>query len=274
MNTTEIFPFFDDCFPDLNRFILELVESYRMEKIKSWDDLQKKVDTYFTSENMEQMEFVVPGWRKMASGLDGVTQTHVICVFLGLVMLPEFPRLSWEGQQLAKWIVLFHDVQKEVRRGRKDTTHAFRSAIGAARQLPHLGFAVTEEYDDLIALWSELTHSANQTFADFAEPIQDNAKLPEILSGIERMFGVDTPAALIVKVVLLHMSVNVVSDWPQAAPLTEEEIKRYIPNSLELFLKVMMLSDNEGWVMFSGERERQRNETLQVYQTIEGLISV
>lgn len=274
MNSTRLFPAFDDTFSDLNRFILRLVQAYGMGKIRSWDDLGERVNIYFTSERMEQMESLVPGWRKMASKSAGVTLIHVTCVFLGLVMLPEFQSLPWDGQQLAKWIVLFHDVEKEVQGGKKDTTHAFRSAVGAARQLPHFGFAVTEEYDHLIALWSELTYSAIKTSADFPEPIQDNAKLPEILSGIERMFGIDTPTALIVKCVLFHMSINVVSDWPQAAPLTEEEIKRYIQNNLEPLLKVMMLADNEGWVMFYPEREQQRTETLQVFEKVEQLISV
>lgn len=274
MNVTEVFPAFDDCFPDLTQFIVELVESYEAEKIKSWDALAEKVNAFFTSERMEQMESVAPGWRNMASNLDGVTLIHVMCVFLGLVMLPEFHSLSWKEQQLAKWIVLFHDVEKEAKGGKKDTTHAFRSAVGAARQLPHLGFAVTEEYGHLIALWSELTCSAIKTSADFPGPIQDNAKLLEILSGIERMFGKATPTALIVKCVLLHMSINVVSDWPQASPLTEEEIKSYVTSHLAPLLKVMMLADNEGWVMFYPEREQQRTETLQVFEMIEQLISI
>jgi hypothetical protein len=269
MNTNERFPRFDDCFPDLNQCILELVEDYESGTIKSWDDLEEKVNTYFTPQRMEQMESVMPGWQKMASYSDGITLVHVACVFLGLFMLPEFQNLTSKQQQMAKWTVLFHDVEKAHIRGKKDTTHAFRSAVSTARQLPHLGFAVREEYDHLIASWIEFTSLAIKTSADFPEPIQDNDKMPEILSGLERMFGEEAPATLIVKCVLFHMSVNVVSDWPQAAPLTEEEIKRYITNNLEPLLKVMMLADNEGWVLFSTERQQQRIETLEVFQGIE-----
>jgi len=271
---TEVFPKFEDTFSDLNQFILALVKAYEAGKIRSWEDLEQKVNTYFTPEKMGQMESVLPGWQTMASYSGGVTLVHVMCVFLGLFMLPEFQRLSPEQQQLAKWIVLFHDVAKVHIRGKKDTMHAFRSAVGAARQLPHLGFAVTEKYGHLIALWSELTYSAIKTSADFPGPIQDNAKLLEILSGIERMFGEATPTALIVKCVLLHMSINVVSDWPQASPLTEEEIKSYVTSHLAPLLKVMMLADNEGWVMFYPEREQQRTETLQEFEMIEQLKSI
>jgi hypothetical protein len=273
MNTNEIFPRFDDCFPDLNRFILELLETYEAGNIKSWGDLEEKVKAYFTPQRMEQIESVMPGWQKMASYSDGITLIHVMCVFLGLFMLPEFQDLTPEQKQLAKWIVLFHDVEKAHIRGKKDTTHAFRSAVSTARRLPHLGFAVGEAYDQLLASWSEFTCSAIKSSADFPEPIHDNDKLPEILSGLEGMFGEEAPATLIVKCILFHMSINVVRDWPQAAPLREEEIKRYITNDLEPLLKVMMLADNEGWVLFSTERQQQRRETLEVFQEIEEIFS-
>ena len=273
MNTKANFPAFDDTFSELNQFILGLAKAYEAGDLKSWGELEKRTKAYFTAEKMEQMESTVPHWRSMASHRDGVTLTHVMCVFLGLVMLPEYQSLSWEGQQLAKWIVLFHDVEKEVKPGQKDTKHAFRSAISAARQLPKFGFAVTPEYDRLISQWSEFTYSAIRTAPGFSDPIQDNKKLPEILTDLEKMFGADTPATMVVKGVLLHMSINVVNEWPQAAPLTEEEIKGYITHSFMPLLKVMMLSDNEGWVLFSSERELQRKETLEAFQGVENVIS-
>ena len=125
----------------------------------------------------------------MASYGNGLTLVHVTCVFLGLFMLPEFQRMNEKQQQLAKWIALFHDLEKEVHAGRRDRQHGFRSAVSAARSLPKLGFAVTEEYQELIDAWSELTFSAIKKVEKFSEPIQDNQKLPEILAGIEKMFG-------------------------------------------------------------------------------------
>jgi hypothetical protein len=273
MNMSEPFPSFDLHLADLSRFIFELAEEYQADEIKTWSDLDERVRAFFTSERMESVESVVPGWHRMASYLDGVTLTHVMGVFLGLVMLPEFQDLSREQQQLAKWIVLFHDVEKEVRKRERDPRHGFRSAVRAARQLPHLGFAVTAEYDDLITSWSEFTHSAVKSSKSYSEPIQDNENLPEILAGIERMFGEDIPAALIVKGVLLHMSINVLNDWPQAAPLTEAEIRKYVTPDLAPLLKVMMLADNEGWVMFTPQREQQRMETLDAFQRIGKIIS-
>lgn len=270
---SEHFPSFDSHLIELNRFVLKLAEEYHAGKINAWDDLEERVGVFFTAAQMDAMEAIVPGWRKMTSYLDGVTLTHVMGVFLGLLMLPEFQSLSREQQELAKWMVLFHDVEKEVRKGERDPKHGFRSAVTTARQLPHLGFTAREEYDRLIAPWSEFTYSAVKMAESYTEPIQDNEKLLKILTGIDRMFGEDTPAALIVKGVLLHMSINVVRDWPQPAPLTEAEVRMYINSDLVPLLKVLMLADNDGWVLFYPQREQQRSETLETFQRIEKIIS-
>jgi hypothetical protein len=276
VNTTGTFPAFDACFPELNEFILELVKEFELGRIKSWEDLENRVNAYFTPEKLDQLDSLVPGWKKMASYSGGVTLVHVMCVFLGLVMLPEFKSLPEEQQQLAKWIVLFHDVEKEITEGAgaKDKTHAFRSAVSTAWQLPSLGFRHTPQYRDLVSAWSVFTDSAIGISEGYPGPIQDNQKLSAILTGIERMFGHSTPAALIVKTVLLHMSVNVVHDWPQASPMTEEEIKRHIDRRLLPLLKVMMLADNEGWSLFYPDaRAAQRQDTLEAFEEVEKLIS-
>jgi len=273
MNTSPNFPLFDFHLSYLNKFILELVVAYNEGEIKSWDDLEKRVESFFTPERMNQIESIAPGWKKMASYSGGVTLVHVTCVFLGLFILPEFKSLPFEQGQLAKWIVLFHDIEKETNKGERDQTHGFRSATRAARTLPGLGFGITREYEGLIDLWSRLTNSAMIKSGNSAEYIQDNQKLPEIFDGIKKLFGDNTPASLIVKGVLLHMSIDVVGDWPQAAPLTEEEINKYVDRILYPLLKVMNLADSEGWSMFYTEiRRQQRNDTLKAFEKIDEII--
>lgn len=276
MNITGTFPAFDACFPELNQFILELVKEFELGKLKSWDDLKDRVNAHFTPEKLEQIDSMVPGWKKMASYSGGVTLVHVMCVFLGLFMLPEFKSLPEEQQQLVKWIVLFHDVEKEITdgAGARDKMHAFRGAVSTAWQLPSLGFRVTPQYRDLVSAWSVFTDSAIRISEGYPGPIQDNQKLPAIVTGIDRMFGHGTPAALIVKTVLLHMSVNAVHDWPQAAPMSEEEIIRYVDRTLLPLLRVMMLADNEGWSIFYPDaRVEQRQDTLEAFAKVERLIS-
>ena len=274
MNNQFGFPVFDQILHEYNLFVLKLVDEYTAKKISSWDDLDKRVKSFFTPERMESIELTAPGWRKMASYSDGITLTHVTCVFLGMFMLPEFLNLSPEQQQIAKWIVLFHDIEKIHTRGKRDNLHAFRSAVNAAQSLPEVGFPATAIYKVLIHTWSEITNSAFiMTGNNSEEQIPDKRKLPEIISGIDNMFGEVTPAGLIVKVVLLHYSITVVEDWPQPAAFSDKEIHEYISHELFPLLKVMMLADNEGWSMFYPEREQQRRETLETFGRVEELVT-
>ena len=176
MDTQNQFPSFDIEFEELNRFILELVHKYNSKKINSWEDLDTIVKAFFTSERMDDVETRIPGWKQMASFSNGVTLTHVLCVFLGLFMLNEFQELSIEQRQLAKWIVLFHDVEKNLANGKRDSVHMVKSAVNAANALPSLGFPITRFYRSLIHPWSEWTDRA-VTYADNLERlVPDNNK--------------------------------------------------------------------------------------------------
>ena len=268
------FPAFDEQLPFLNQFILELVHTYRAGKINLWDELDEKVKTFFSPERMNEMEILVPSWKKMASYVEGVTLTHVMCVFLGMYMEPEYLRLTQEQQEEMKWIILFHDVEKQPQAGKRDHAHAFRSAVGAARTLPTLGFSVTPEYDALIDRWDQFTCSAITKLGNSPDDVQDNDKLPTILDGIERMFGQHTPATLIIKTILFHLSVNM-DTWPPPNPLTNDEVKRYFNSELAALLLIMNLGDNDGWTFFDYEaREYQRADILDKFEKIKKLLSI
>ena len=268
------FPRFDDCFPELNRFILDLVADYETGNIGTWDDLDGQVKAYFTPERMEHVETLVPGWQKMASYTDGITLVHVMCVFLGMFMLPEFKSLTPTQQQMAKWIILCHDIDKVHIPGKKDPMHAFRSGAHAGKIFPGFGFPSRPRFEERIDWWSEYTRGAFTQSDPAAAPKPDNRKLPYILIGIDNLFGQNTPAALITKTVLLHISPNVDPNYPTPAPLTDAEIKRYIHSSLLPLLRVMMLSDNEGWSLFDLEtRAQQRRDTLTAFERFAQIIS-
>lgn len=267
-------PNFDEQLSFLNQFVLELVEDYDAGRLNSWEGLDEKVKAFFTPERMDQTEALVPGWKKMASYSDGITLTHVVCVFLGVFMMPEFHALSPVQQQMAKWIVLFHDLDKFHISGKKDTMHAFRSGVLAAQGLPAFGFPVTEQYPALLPKWSEQTLGAFISGDGDAAPRPDNRKLPEILSGIDQLFGENTPGGLITKTALLHISVNVDPRYPTPSPLTRAEIKRCIDSAVLPLLRVMMMGDNEGWALFEPEdRARQRRDTLAAFREFEKIIA-
>jgi len=268
------FPSFVEYFPFLNQFILELVGAYQAGEINSWAALDEKVKGFFTHEQMEQMERLVPGWKNMASYSNGITLTHVLCVFLGVYMMLEFQALTPEEQHLARWIVLFHDLDKSHIEGKKDTMHAFHSGILAAHILPTFGFPVKENYHALLGSWSQFTlHAYIERPGDTA-PTPNNQKLPEILMGIDELFGENTPASLITKVVLLHISLNIDPFYPTPAPLTDAEVQRLITPELFPLLKVMMIGDTDGWALFDPEdRERQYKDALEVFEKVQRLIN-
>jgi len=265
-------PPFDERLTFLNQFILDLVDDFQAGQLTSWSTLGEKVKAFFTPERMNEMEAIVPGWRKMSSYSDGVTLTHVMCVFLGMYMTPQYLSLPPEAQQEMKWIILFHDVEKEPQPGKRDHTHAFRSAVGAARTLPKLGFPVTPEYDSLIDAWGQFTRSAITKLKNSPDDIQDNGKIHLILEGIERMFGQDTPAALIIKTILFHLSVNM-DLWPPPTPLTDDEVKSYFNQELAALLLIMSLGDNDGWTLFGTVREEQRADIINQFEKIGKLLS-
>lgn len=274
MNMHTELPSFDVEFKDLNRFILTLVDGYHDGKLNSWEELDESVKAFYTPERMDAIDSKAPGWKKMSSYSEGITLTHVTCVFLGMFMLSEFQALSAEQKQLAKWIVLFHDIDKFHIEGIKDTMHAFRSGVVAANIMPTIGFPVTGQYDALIRPWSEFTVNAFTMENGASTPKPDNQKLPEILSGIERLFGENAPATLIVKTALLHISVNIDKNYPTPSPLKESEIRQFISPNLFRFLRVMMLSDTEGWSLFEPELRKQRiRDAMEAFERVEKLIA-
>ena len=151
--------------------------------------------------------------------------------------------------------------------------HAFRSGVVAANILPGIGFNTTNYYPELINSWSEFTVNAFTVKEGNLAPKPDNQKLPEILSGIEDLFGENSPATLIVKTVLLHISLDVDKNYPTPTPLSGNEIRQFINSSLLPLLKVMMLSDNEGWSLFEPEiRNQQKRDALHAFERVERII--
>jgi len=249
--------------------VTSLALDYEAGGIDSESDLEKRVLAFFSDDVLDNVEAVAPGWRRMSAYAGGRTLVHVMSAFVALMSCPEYQQASAEQQALLKWIVLYHDVAKGVVAGQRDAIHGFRSAAMAGAAVVQAGFSVAGVERSQLKAWMAFTHDAI-TWSDEANTyIQDNGKLSQIMAGIDRIFGHDTAAALVVKAVLLHMSLNVVADWPQTAPLTKAEIRQYIDGDLLPLLKVMMLVDNDAWALFDRPtKDQYRRETLAVFENI------
>jgi len=168
-----------------------------------------------------------------------------------------------------EWMVLFHDVAKEAKPNVHDYIHAFRSAAITGRALALIGFPVTEAYVSHIEAWATLTYEATIYESGHRETIQDNSKLPAIYSGIDRLFGINAPAGLIIKGVLLHLSLAIDPSYPVLASFTNDEITCYIDSPLYPMLKVMLLVDNDAWNLFDPEQKQaSRQQTLTAFDQI------
>lgn len=263
-----MFPQIENQLPNLMPFVELLAQEYQTGTLDTWETASQWVKDFFTAEVMAQFESVVPGWGKMTSYQDGVTLTHVMCVFTALVLCPEYQRATGDQQAILKWAVLFHDLAKEPARGQRDHTHGFRSAALTGRILPRLGFPLLNANGERLETWAKLAETALSLHPEMQQ-VQDNQKLPEILAGLQTLFGENTAAALILKTVLLHMSIDVLTEWPQAAPLTEAEAIRYVDTTLLPLLEIMMVVDNDAWAFFDpATKARHRAETLAVFSKL------
>ncbi len=82
--------------------------------------------------------------------------------------------------------------------------------------------------------------------------------LPQILAGMEEMFGKNSDAALILKTILFHHSFSPVPDWPNPAELTETEIGAMINRPLWRLLGTLMFVDSDAWQLFDGLATRRQ----------------
>ena len=241
----------------------------------NWQDFITPVRQWFTSERLKQIDAVVMGWEKMASYDDQVTLVHLTAALVSLFSLSEYQALSPVQKNLVLWIVLYHDVEKEAQKGKRDHTHGFRSAAICGQGLVHHGFI---QNTDQVALneWVKLTQTATRYDEARDDFIQNNSKLTHIMCGIDNIFdGRDTPAGLIVCGVLLHMSLNVVDEFPQAAPLTDDQIRTCISPTLFPLLRVMMLADNMAWGLFDRENlPAERQQTYREFNRVKDLIAI
>jgi hypothetical protein len=267
-------PMLEDKIPELVDFVDGLAEEIEAGRLDNWEPFSARAQEFYTPARMAEIEACIPGWDRMASFEDGATLVHVTGAMAALKLLPEYRQAAPKTQTLSEWIVLMHDLGKEIYAGKRDHTHGFRSAVIAGRILPGLGFAVNAEYQDGFQAWEALTNAAFRPGTDGGDPIQDNRKLPQILAGIEALYGHNSDAALVVKAILLHFSINTCSDWPQVAPLSEEEVSLYIDQEFVPYLEIMMLVDSDAWALFDpADKAKMRAETLQVFQEVRRLAS-
>jgi hypothetical protein len=254
--------------PDLHEFVRTLARQIEGSDVRDGDTLVMRFRDFYTDARMAAIDAVLPGWQEMAAYASGATLHHVTQALIALQLLPEYRRSSSLQQAVLEWSVLCHDVGKQVVAGQRDALHAFRSATITARALPAAGFAATEAYAAELDAWTRLVLGATVDAPDGKGRIQDNRALPRILGGLDRLFGADTPAVLVVQTVLLHQSLTVVPDWPNPGSLAADQ-RSCIGAALLPLLEGMMLVDSDAWQLFDPvAKAKFRDCTLAVFDSM------
>jgi hypothetical protein len=265
----ESIPRLEDQVPELSGFVRASARQIEAGELRDGHELGLRIRDFYTADRMDALEQVAPGWRDMAAYADGATLHHVMQALIVLQLLPEYRRASPSLRALMEWTELYHDLGKQVISGQRDALHAFRGATMVARTLPKVGFRAANAHAAEIEPWTRLVLSAAVAAPDGKGLVQDNRALPEILDGVERLFGAGSAAALIVEAILLHHSLNVVPEWPNPASLTEAEIPSCIRPSLLPLLECVMLVDSDAWQLFdAASRKKFRGSTLDVFAAV------
>jgi hypothetical protein len=266
-------PTLETYLPELVQFTKGLSEECLEGSLNNWQLFIGKLKAFYDPACMESIEQIAPGWRRMSSYANQQTLIHVTSVLTALYLLPEYQQMSRDQRALMEWVVLFHDVAKEVYPGKHDSIHAFRSAAIAGKSLESVGFRVTGDYPQQIDAWFDLTYNAVRYDEAHQTNIQDNDQLPQIMTGIHALFGVNSFARLVILPVLFHLSIVTDPNYPTLAPLTEAEMRSYIDEELYPLLKAMMLVDTDGWNLFdASEKLRYREQTLEAFERIKHLL--
>jgi len=263
----------EDRLPELCTFVRTLARQIDAGELQDGDELALRIRAFYTADRMAVIETVAPGWQQMAAYADGATLNHITQVLIALQLLPEYRQAARLEQATMEWIVLYHDLGKQVIGGQRDALHAFRSATMAARTLPTVGFPTSDDYAVALDPWTRLVLGSSVAAPDGKGLIQDNRALPAILDGIERLFGAGSAAALIVQGVLLHQSLNVVPEWPNPGSLAEAELPLCIRPALVPLLEAMMLVDSDAWQLFApASKAKYRHSTLAVFADVRRIV--
>jgi hypothetical protein len=261
-------PTLESHLPELSQFTQQLARELRSGTLTGWQPFVEQVRQFYTPTMMDKIERAAPGWQRMASFRNQTTLIHVTSVLTAMYLLPEYQQAVPDQQRIIEWMVLFHDIAKVIH-DKHDFIHGFRSAAVAGKALANIGFPVINNDPAVLDNWCDLTSSAIIFDEVHQEEIQDNSRLPEIISGIEAIYGADAPAVLAVKGILFHLSIKTDPDYPTLAPLTDQEIHRYINAAAFPILKAMMLVDTDGWNLFDKEEKRRhRQQNLNVMNWI------
>jgi len=144
----------------------------------------------------------------------------------------------------------------------RDPAHPFKSAVIVAQLLATHNFAHkdynSQQFGELIdsinhaIIPATPKHAKGNGHAD-ERFVHDNNKLPDILKQLHHVFGGNTTAAMILKIVLLHQSIDFLPEYQPGSPLTDDEIVDLIDPHLLRMLRMLTQVDSASYSMCDKE---------------------
>jgi hypothetical protein len=84
--------------------------------------------------------------------------------------------------------------------------------------------------------------------------VHDHSFLQEIIDGIHKCWGNNSPATRVLKAVLLHQSLPTLKDWSNAVLLTDKELSYSLTLEDMDVLGRLIIADSDSWNIFGGNR--------------------
>jgi len=76
--------------PELFALVESLSRQVENGVLTDWPEFTCQAKNFYTPERMDEIERVLPGWKRMAKFADGITLVHVTSALVALLQLPEY----------------------------------------------------------------------------------------------------------------------------------------------------------------------------------------
>lgn len=234
--------------PDFWIFAKRIAIDLQNGKFSTKDSLLQQIRPLLYQDFVEKMNKVIPGWNTIANLNDGETVLHTFLVFTLCFNLDEYLLADEQTRSEIEWAAILHDLDKKI--ARQDTAHPFRSAAISSQIMPSLGFELLPNITRAdIEVWAKLVLTAQRL--DGTRMIHDHSSLQEIIKGLHKCWGSNTPASRILKSILFHQSLPTLKEWSNPVLLSDEELSFSLTLSDMNVLGALLIADSDSWSIFS-----------------------
>lgn len=249
-------PTFVKTFPKMIEYIQKF-DSFCNLKNGLKDPIAIKEQNAFMLKFEDEFQLFSEEWNCLKKSKSQSINRHIIRFFVQIFHDDDFKNLQENTKNLILWTSLLHDIGKRgfpyIQNSDRDPFHSFTSGALALKIISR--YVKIEKIDKINAL-SDFIKNAfiiktdiNNNSLEYC----DTSKLDQILCDLEIIFKRNTDLYLMIKLILLHQSLDVISDYPPMAPLSEEQVCNYCDIEFIKLLKILCVADSTSYHLNSPE---------------------